>query len=338
MKVTKQTPRDINPIWNSAIVLGGLSEHDRIFFQVKDFGMLSAPALGGMLGPRPIASTSMRVGENYSGYVELEPAQDVAGNGVPLLQVSVRFSCLSSMTQAAGNTGIFTEVFGHRCLGFEEFDIPKPSAPPGQPEDEPGRTDGEPTKVSTIEGSQGSGGQGETGGRQGLAVLYPSSVFYIDPAVYEFSPQRQWIQRLTDLADKGMTHPFPSSPGRNFNVLAAGWDKTTATYEEGSLWQSDSDSMSTELDEVQVQFEKFATTGQEKNHPHWCPDVRVLSEFLQKTKDSCDKLFAWFVCSYHIVCLLTNPSINSLWGSGGLGVCVSGEAAHRARDIGALPD
>jgi len=125
----------------------------------------------------------------------------------------------------------------------------------------------------------------EPSAESGSPDAFSSSVFYIDLAVYTFAPPKQWTRRVKDLADKGISYPFPDSPGRNFNVLAAGWDMEKGEYDDSAFWKADATvTLSTEVDEVLTMFKKFIDTKQGVS-PHWCPDVKVLLAFLQATKD-----------------------------------------------------
>ena len=172
MQVTKQTPCQINPIWNSSVVLENLSLHDRVFFQVKDFGMLSESHLGGMLGPRGVASTSMKVGEAFNGFLELEPATEIPMNGSPLLQVVVRFSQVSVYGMPGlGDTDVLAGVFGSQGVGGTHG--VQPSAPQAmtspQPQPEPESAQGaeKSSQVFEMSGCQGVEGKAEVSGGQG---------------------------------------------------------------------------------------------------------------------------------------------------------------------------
>ena len=134
--------------------------------------------------------------------------------------------------------------------------------------------------------SGASGGLGESLGSSSTTTGRPSgsnSIFFIDPEVYMFSPLKEWNQRLKDLSDKGLRQPFPSSPGRNFNVLGAAWDEATGDYVEGVFWQTESQKPLCEhIGDVYAQFCKFAL---KENHRHGCQGVRVIQAFLKHTED-----------------------------------------------------
>ena len=112
-----------------------------------------------------------------------------------------------------------------------------------------------------------------------------SSVFYIDSAVFEFAPENQVIERLTDLQAKKVTYPFPSAPGRNFNVLGAGFSRKLDDWPKEYKWEEASkNGLPSDLDEVCEQFERFAANS---DNPHNVGiGVRVIWRFLEQTKDS----------------------------------------------------
>ena len=301
--------------------------------------MLSESHLGGMLGPRGVASTSMKVGEAFNGFLELEAASEIPMNGSPLLQVVVRFSQVSVYGMpGVGNTDILAEVFGSQGVvhpqGFQ------PSAPQAmQPQPEPEslhgtgksfdmssqvfemsggqgdqgeaemvgrRSDVEvgaarsaqdpvesvaaenPVQSEALSGSTLSGSQGVVHGPRASAFAFPhatNSVFYIDPQVYTFATRGTEFERLHDLSAKHLCEPFPSSPGRNFNVLGAGWDPEKKEYVKGALWASEAEKpLQPDIDDVADQFHKFATTGEGRSR-HWCQDVWAIDAFLKATKD-----------------------------------------------------
>ncbi len=57
-----------------------VDETDRVVFKIRDTGLLAESHLGGLLGPQIIANTSVAVGENFQGFLELQPSKV---SGVP---------------------------------------------------------------------------------------------------------------------------------------------------------------------------------------------------------------------------------------------------------------
>ena len=80
-------PKDVNPIFNFMAVLTVVDAEDRITIGVKDIGVWSSERLGGRLGPQHIAETTLAVGLDFTGFVELKPAKEIAGNGPPVVEL-----------------------------------------------------------------------------------------------------------------------------------------------------------------------------------------------------------------------------------------------------------
>ena len=80
----------VNPMIRHDFKIIGLAGDSRVQIRVKDFGVLSSNTVLN-LGPRVIAQTSLPVGKNIEGFIELDPCKDISDNGVPVMQVSIRF-------------------------------------------------------------------------------------------------------------------------------------------------------------------------------------------------------------------------------------------------------
>ena len=128
-KATKHVTRDVNPIWKSMVMLQEVEDTDMIQFLVKDVGVFQDAHLG-CIGPKLLASGAMKVG-NFQGFLPLEPAKEIPGQGWPILEISMRHSEAPSPLSelpSVGNTSLRREI----------FDIPTPSAPAGfEPEPAP---------------------------------------------------------------------------------------------------------------------------------------------------------------------------------------------------------
>ncbi len=89
-----------------------VDETDRLLFRVKDTGLFGEEYLLGMLGPKIIASGSLAIGQDFEGYLELEPCREIGGNGRPVLQIHVRFSIFGyGEVPGRGNTHGLSSVF-----------------------------------------------------------------------------------------------------------------------------------------------------------------------------------------------------------------------------------
>ena len=84
---------------NFFTVISAVDGEDRIVIRVKDVGLWPSERLGGMVGPAIIANATIPVGQDFDGYLELEPNKGIPNNGNPVCQVVARFSQVG----AAGN-------------------------------------------------------------------------------------------------------------------------------------------------------------------------------------------------------------------------------------------
>ena len=111
VKSTKHVSRDVNPMFKSTIVLEDIEE-EMSEFVVRDVGVCAQAHIGGF-GPRVVASARMRAGEDFNGYLELNPAKEIPEQGPPVLQVSTRHSLLMPFGMPPlGNTSVLTQMFG----------------------------------------------------------------------------------------------------------------------------------------------------------------------------------------------------------------------------------
>ena len=99
VKVTKHVLRDINPVWKSTMVLMDVEPTDRILFVVKDMGVISLTRKGEFL-PRVIAQAHLGVGQDFQGYLELQPCEEIPDQGSPVLQLSTRHALVKDPNAA----------------------------------------------------------------------------------------------------------------------------------------------------------------------------------------------------------------------------------------------
>ena len=88
-KATKSVARDINPIFKSMVMLTGVGDNEMLQFLIKDVGVFEAQHMLGV-GPKLVASATFRIGRDFEGWLEMEPAKTIPGQGGPVLMVSVR--------------------------------------------------------------------------------------------------------------------------------------------------------------------------------------------------------------------------------------------------------
>lgn len=86
-----------------------MSEDARVHFLVRDFGIVPQATLGGFFGPRTLAQASIPVGEDFNGWLELQPTASISGNGGPVMHVTVRFllSMLRKVRSPTKNEALF---------------------------------------------------------------------------------------------------------------------------------------------------------------------------------------------------------------------------------------
>ena len=112
-----------------------------------------------------------------------------------------------------------------------------------------------------------------------------SSAFYIDlPALNWSIPLTGVEQNLLDLQAERSSGPFPDSPGRNYNVLACGFD--FGTRKHVLRWPSASPSMMPK-DELLVPVLRFFDRLVDLGHKSefWSPGVYAIHAFLVSMKD-----------------------------------------------------
>jgi len=111
VKSTKHVFRDVNPMFKSTFVLMDIDEDEMIEFVVRDVGVCAQAHIG-RFGPRVVASARMRAGEDFNGYLELNPSKEIPEQGPPVLQVSTRHSLLMPL----GMPPLATPRCLRRCL------------------------------------------------------------------------------------------------------------------------------------------------------------------------------------------------------------------------------
>ena len=93
------------------VMLQDVEATDMIQFMVKDVGMFQESHVGG-IGPKLLASGSMKLCE-FQGFLPLEPAKEIAGQGGPILEISMRHSPapdILSELPSIGNTSLRRDI------------------------------------------------------------------------------------------------------------------------------------------------------------------------------------------------------------------------------------
>ena len=310
-QATKHVPRDINPIFKSMVMLTDVEGSEMLQFLIKDVGVFESPHVMGV-GPKLVASTTLKVGEDFNGWLEMVPAKLIAGQGGPVLQVSLRHSALPDPRAAlpsVGNTSIHVEMFdaarGNSADNHQATrGMPSPSAPPqvdepnvkdpslsspemfGEPSCELGSSgvpefwsSGYPPVTQNMGEPEPCPEHRDAGaGRGEFGSLESSSVFYIDPAVFTSFPDLHVLRRLFDMQRLQQTDPFPSAPFRNYNIFGAGFDKTAGDFPKDYRWEIHPGCWNkAKLDLCVEQFNRLVENPE---HRHWCESVKVIQKVL----------------------------------------------------------
>jgi hypothetical protein len=287
---TAAIPRDINPVFNATLVLTGLPGEHRLELRLKDIGMMVQEHFGGRLGPMIIAMCSLPTGEDISGFVDLVPVREVAGNGVPVLQLMARFREVGGLL---GNTAALVEHWS------ASGPLPEPEAEamhaelssgvPG-PSREQALTSMAPDMVAVQarEGQQRSSGVQAPLCSGGLAAR-----FAISEAVFDFP--RRVMKKLLHLQHFGERGPFIAAPLLTYDVLGCGYEVVEDTY--CYFWEGmEERCLPPELDVVLEQFSRFAQTEAATS----CSGVPAILRFLKATKEPahhCSRCHKSFVVS-----------------------------------------
>ena len=139
---SKPVPKDVNPITSFLAVLSAVDSSDRIVIRVKDVGLWPSERLGGMVGPAIIAKASLAVGEDFEGFLEMDPIKTIPNNGAPVCQIMARFSEVGGCGSlpVPGQVAAVVDTFGAAgpwssgvpVMGSTPADDTEASAPPLQ--------------------------------------------------------------------------------------------------------------------------------------------------------------------------------------------------------------
>ena len=114
---TPTVPRDINPVFRCTFTMSMLRCGDVLRFTMRDTGLFANEHLGGKLGPRTVATATLKVGDSFEGYLEMVvPAQPIPGVGEPVLKVKALFPQYDGnlARPPVGQTAALSEVFNSR--------------------------------------------------------------------------------------------------------------------------------------------------------------------------------------------------------------------------------
>ncbi len=235
--------REINPVFNSTLVVPDVLGGQRLELRVKDIGIMTEQHFGGRLGPVVIARCTFPVGEDINGFLELVPVREVPRNGAPLVQLTARFREIGAL---AGNTSALVEVWeqplgsGVPALGQGS----QPTAP--LPEQAMRGADVEPAAEKEPEPLAAPASSSS-------APFRGSGVFAVAPGVFDLPlPILKTLENMQATGERG---PLVSAPFLSYDVLGCGYDPLGDTY--GQYWAPIADDcMPPALDVVMEQFKK----------------------------------------------------------------------------------
>ena len=317
-KATKHVPRDVNPIFKSMVMLTEVDDSEMLQFLIKDVGVFEASHLMGV-GPKLVASATLKVGVDFNGWLEMEPAKLIAGQGGPVLQLSVRHSSVADPRAAwpsVGNTSMRVEMFeqpaaddlqatrgvpsapfdldasrsssvdvsslGKSSGEFGSSGVPGSGVPPQTTMGEPEEEAEHVAPSSGVPASSGSGVPASSGvdaSSSSSGVCASSSKFYIDPEVFTFSPDKHVLARLFDMQTLQQSDPFPSAPLRNYNIFGAGFDKESNDFPAEYTWEVFPGCWNKAKLDLCVQH--FGRFVENRQHRHWCESVLAIHKVLE---------------------------------------------------------
>ena len=287
----------------------------------------------------------MKVGEDFTGFLELATSKEIPGNGNPVVQVRARFvrAQADSLPSSGHVSAMVEHLSAHASAPAPELSsgVPQCSGVPVpevqatrnwkevyEPQAEPqattaaaadpgaSRSSGDPAPDSKTPAAAGpSSGVGGVEGvpespRKRTASAdaaerlnrMRASPFYIGlPAFAWSAPLTTVEERLLALQLEGQLGPFPSSPGVNYDVLAAGWDMGEKKH---VLRWKDAHPAMLPKEELLAPalrcIERLMEEGSKSEF--WSPSVLVIHAFLKSIEDQGAKQWSAAMaqqCYYH---------------------------------------
>ena len=234
--------------------------------KLVDTGLFENPHLAGIItGPKLVATTTLPVGTNFDGYLEMTPAKGTKEDvGEPVLKVNANFMEYKdgdTSRPPLGTTSAILEAMGQQAMSQQAMSfqatapcLPTPLTEPtvlgadlGRPAGPHGEAPTWPTgPSSSSDGQRGDVGKltrgvpdvassdvGDVGkfvGDVGKLGRSPwsemTSPFYIDRDVMEFgNPSNMILDKLVKMQQDNVKFPFPTGAFRNYNVWGCGYKK-----------------------------------------------------------------------------------------------------------------
>ena len=265
----------------------------RLLFRATDHTQVSESASL----PIEIASTSVSIGEDVDGWVDLQCPEMEGENGAPLLKICVQFWDVpradkkKEEEEASGaGVGECAQPAGAGVWGeFNEFvppppgagdwagagvggcaQPPPPSAPPpsAPPASSSGAGVGGPTPEQAMR-------------RQGSA-MESSSPFFIDfDAVNRVINTADYTPMRNLEAMKGKAvWPLPQEVGGNYVPLAVGWNRASGDYDKNHHHWEDTGISVYGGEDLKDIIAACTKLNNDLLHPQWCEGVGVCLKWL----------------------------------------------------------
>ena len=314
---TPAVTRDINPVFKYTFVMSMLRRGDVLRLTMRDTGLFASEHFGGSLGPRTVATATLKVGDGFEGYLEMVPTAHKEGVGEPVLKVIARFPQYEDPARPpVGSTAALLEAINQQAMRemtplaaaplAEELpatmtqaedtsseawspEVPKSTEPAVLGPDvgvsgRPAGTSGPDVRVSGCP----AGTSSDVGDVGALGRTNTCSPFYIDAWVMDFAPSNLILQFFVQMQHDNVKGPFPVGAFRNYNCWACGYQQLPGDWDENHLWGPVPASvMPPLLDDVLVCMQKL---WEEKNSPFWHWGVGMLVKLLENLKARC---LAW---------------------------------------------
>ena len=271
-----------------------LRRGDVLRLTMRDTGLFASEHLGGALGPRTVATATLKAGDGFDSYLEMLPSKEAVGK--PVLRVIARFpqyddparppvgstaAVLEAMAQQAMTLPLATAPLAEELLATIKSTEPAVLGPDVGVSGRPAGTSGPDVGVSGLPGGTSS----DVGDVGALGRTNTCSPFYIDAWVMDFAPSNLILQFFVQMQHDNVKGPFPVGAFRNYNCWACGYQQLRGDWDEAHLWgPMPADAMPPLLDDVLVCMQKL---WEEKNSPVWCWGVGMLVKFLENLKARC---------------------------------------------------
>ena len=297
--------RDINPVFkHTFVMMSMLRRGDVLRFTMVDTGLFANAHFGGSLGPRTVATATLKVGDGFEGYLEMVPTAHKEGAGEPVLKVTARFPQYEDPARPpVGTTAALLEAINQQAMRemtplaaaplAEELPATMTQAEDTSSEawspEVPKST--EPAVLGPDVGVSGrpAGSSSDVGDAGALGSTNTSSPFFID--AWRQPPANLIFMHLAKLQDKNSKGVFfPVGAFRNYNCWACGYQQPPGDYprgdwDENHLWGPvPAEVMPPLLDDVLVCMQKL---WEEKNSPVWHWGVGMLVKLLENVKARC---------------------------------------------------